>query len=209
MISAVRTVSSVPGWSPNLSIEAERAIRSLNRLRIVIARSQATIRLIPRPTRRAQLSDLAELGVVRAFSVLESYLSERADTIIREDLPVPASPTSLTHFAHLNLLGAFRGNFERGMVGFWKKALDVDLQKLPDGWSNVDEFRELRNLLTHGLGYVRPGGAQLPSSLTKRLRKVTADPGTFTGRVPVENQDFDEIARLVRSTVLWVDQQVT
>jgi hypothetical protein len=188
------------GWAPTLSIEAERAIRDLNRLRVVVGRAQLAVGVIPSRA-GAERRDVAEIGIVRAFSVLESYLSARAD------LPVPDPPRDLPTYAHSRLLGSFRGDFVRGPVEFWRVGLSVDLEKFPGGWKRLDEYRELRNVLTHGLGYVRPGPTKLKASIRKRIARVTTSPDTYAGRVPLDASEFDEIARLVHEFVVWADVQ--
>lgn len=194
-------------WSPTLSVEAERALRSLNRLRVVVARARIGLTIIPTSSVGTHRADLAEVGVVRAFSVLESYLTDRGDTLVRRGLPVLPTPSALSKAAHLRILGAFRGNFESGPVAFWKEGLEVDLKKFPGGWSRISEYKDLRNLLTHGLGHVRPGGTPLRPSVAARLKAVTANPETYTGRVPVSHGDFEELVRVVSAFVRWVDYQ--
>jgi hypothetical protein len=196
------------GWSPTLSLEAERAIRTLNRLRVLFARAKRVIGILPTPSSQTYRSDLRELVVVRAFSILESFLTERGDTLLRRELPVPAAPGPMTAFAHQAILGSFRGNFQRGPVAFWRKALGVDIGKFTRS-KDLDAYRELRNLVTHALGYVRPGGSPLPESLKSRLLKVAADPATYVGRVPIDDTDVDDVLDLVHEFVIWVDPQAS
>jgi hypothetical protein len=200
-------VSTPPlGWKPSLSLEGERAIRDLNRLRVVITRARPAVAVIP-TTAGVARRDVDEIGIVRAFSVLESYLSARADSFIRRDLPVPDPPHEIAVYAHSRLISSTFGNFERGTMTLWHLGLGVDLSKFPGRWNRINEFRELRNLLTHGLGYVRPGPIKLKPGIRKRLATVTASPETFVGRVPVGTNDFDDLATLVRDFVLWADAQ--
>jgi len=194
------------GWAPTLTVEAERAIRSLNRLRVVFARAKKVVGILPTASSETYRSDLRELALVRAFSILEAFLTERGDTLIRRDLPLPSSPGPMATYAHQAILGSFRGNFQRGPVAFWRKALRVDIAKYGRS-KDLDAYRELRNLVTHALGYVRPGGSPLPESLQARLRKVTKDPTTYVGRIPINDADVEDILALVHDFVTWVDPQ--
>ena|SRR5436190_13182309 len=194
------------GWLPPASIEAERAIRSLNRLKVVVDPSRAVLRISSFRRRDDFRADVNELGIVRAFSILESYLSERGDTIIRRELPVPTPPPKLVEYAHLHLMASLRGNFDRGPVRLWRRGLGVEINNFRRR-KDVDDLRELRNLVTHALGYVRPGGTPLPASLNTRLTRLTSDPASYVGRIPVTDDDVGDALALVREFVVWVDAQ--
>jgi hypothetical protein len=188
-------------------VEAERALRSLNRLRVVVVRARIALALIPPRSAAEHRTDLAEVGLVRAFSILESYLSDRGDTLVRRDLPVPVAPAALTRAAHTRILGAFRGSFDSGPVAFWKEGLELDLKTFPGGWSKVSDYRDLRNLIVHGLAYVRPGGSRLRPSIAARIRSFTSDPENYTGRVPVSDKDYEDCVKVASAFIKWVDRQ--
>jgi hypothetical protein len=174
---------------------------------VVVVRARIALSLTAPRSAPAHRADLAEVGLVRAFSILESYLSDRGDTLVRRDLPVPIVPRALTRAAHTRILGAFRGSFESGPVAFWKEGLELDLKTFPGGWSKVSEFKDLRNLIVHGLGYVRPGGTPMRPSIAARVRSFTSDPDNYTGRVPVSDKDYEECVRIVSAFIKWVDRQ--
>jgi hypothetical protein len=192
----------VIGWNPRLSIEAERAIRSLNRTRVLISRSRGSA--VPATSPGDYRSDLTELGIVRAFSTLDSYLTTRGDVLLHRELPIPTSPSPLESYLHDQLSRRFRGSID-GPIRYWKAALGVDVTE-HKRWSEVSAFRELRNLIVHSLGLVRPHGDKLRPALEKRLAAIAADPAKFTGRVPTTDADFDEVAALVEDVVVWVDR---
>lgn len=192
------------GWRPALSVEAERAIRTLNRVVVHITSSRTPLR-----HGTDARADINELGFVRAFSCLESYLTTRADTVLRDKLPVPDPPKGVQAYAHLRLMDGFRGSFDSS-ARFWSDGYGLAPGAAPkDSWSKIGASRDLRNLLTHALGYVRPGGDPLKKSIAERLRSVTRDPRTFTGRVPVSDKDFDELAEAVLVFIIWFDAQTT
>ncbi len=194
------------GWVPSRSVEAELAIRTLNRVRVLVSRGRLLFGLAPGPAGPSYRSELNEVGIVRAFSVLESFLTDRGDSLFRRDLPVPSAPSAMVKYAHSQILRSFRGDFERGPVAFWKSGLGVELATFPR-WQDVEDYRQLRNTITHALGYVRPGGSKMPQAIERRLRAITLDPSSFVGRIPIADRDFDDIASLVLEFVLWADGQ--
>ena len=190
-------------WAPGLTIECERSIRTLNRVRVLVARGRASAKSAVAPTDIR--SDVNEAGLVRAFSVLESYLEARGDVLLHRDLPIPSKPTSLSSYVHDRVIGGLRGSFDR-RVGYWTAGLGVKLSTYR-GWSQVTEYKDLRNTIVHAVGFVRPDGEELKAGIRKRLARVTADPENYVGRVPVSDKDFDDLAAIVEEFVVWVDRQ--
>lgn len=192
------------GWTPTYSIEAERAIRGINRVAGLVSNSRRFIAALPPPRGRTLAAELNDVAIVRAVSVLESYLTDRADTLMRRDLPVPYPATQLVQYLHENVLASFRGSFDRGSKRFWDNALGVELKRGPN-WSALADFRELRNAIVHSLGFVRAGD-KLSSSIERRIKSVTGTPSIYSGRIPVTDNDFDDLAVAVRAYVMWTDR---
>lgn len=189
------------GWRPGISVEAERGLRELNRVRVLVGTGRTVSAGLSAAA--ALRSDVNETGVVRAFSVVESYLTVRADVLLHRDLPIPAKRSSMQAFVHERVVSGFRGQFENP-VKFWSGALDVSLAKGP-GWEDLNDYKDLRNSLVHALGFIRPGEEKIRRGVEKRLKAITKTPETFVGRVPVSDGDFDDLAALADEFVRWAD----
>ena len=104
-----------------VSPEAERSLRTLNRLAVLLSRARPAVTGTS-PWMVESRQDLNEVAIVRAFSVLEAYLVDRADSLLVEELPVPPKPSALVAHLYDSVLASFRGRLEN-RVGFWKTAL--------------------------------------------------------------------------------------
>jgi hypothetical protein len=196
-----------------VSPEAERSLRTLNRLTVLLSRARPAVTSTPRWMVESR-QDLNEVAIVRAFSVLEAYLVDRADSLLVQELPVPAKPSALVAHLYESVLASFRGRFEY-RVGFWKTALGVDLARAYPKWSKVKDDQDLRNALTHGLGYMHPNrNERIPADsrrktsekIAVRLRLVTARPDTYTGRIPVDDADADASIVLAKDAITWIER---
>lgn len=175
------------------SAEGERAIRALNRARALVAQLRREARLLSAPRRRAYQADINELGLVRGWSVLEAYLTSRADTLLQRDLPVPVVPSPLQMHVHAAVLDDFRS--WRGIEEFWKHGLGSS----GPHWQALPEYKELRNVIAHGLGYVRPrpGPKPFSAAMTRRLSTARLSPRSYAGRVPIVDSDLDKFLAIV------------
>ena len=192
------------GWRPGISIEAERSIRAIHRARVLVARSRRTA--IPSASADDYRAELNAVAIVHAFSVLDAYLTIRGDAIFHRDLPMRATGTPIQNYVHEQVSRRFRGAVA-GTVDFWRNALEVNIDKGAPQWSKIQEFRELRNLLVHSLGAVRPHGDRLPASIEGRLIAIGADPTKFVGRVPTSDSDFDDLAAWIEAAIVWIDKE--
>lgn len=199
-------MSSIP-WRPSLSVEADRSLRGLRRLRWLVSTVEGTLAAKQVSVQAVGKIELYEVAVVRAFSLLESYLSSRADSHFRTTLPLSNPPKPFENHMHDLVAAARRKSFEQGVVKYWEVAAGVAISRHPE-WAQVKDVRELRNAITHGMGYVRPGGGSVPASVLGRLRSVTTSPATYTGKIPVTQADWLGVSILVENLVKWADASV-
>ena len=179
------------------------AIRTVNRMRMLVRRARFSALTVPPGLRPRYRRDITQLGIVRTFGALEAYLTDHADTIMRRELPVPANPTGIIAFVHMQTLASFRGSMSRPL-DYWRDALGVD-PRSHTNWARIDEYRHLRNVITHAVGYVRAGGSRLPKPIEKRITAITSSPARYSGEVPMTDSDFEECANLVVDIVRWLD----
>jgi hypothetical protein len=151
--------------------------------------------------RLAYAADINELGLVRAWSILEAYLTSRGEALLQRDLPIPSSPSDLQSHVHGSILADFRG--WQGIEAFWQQGLGVSGAR----WSKLPEFKELRNVIAHGLGYVRPkpGAKPFSPAMARRLAAARLSPRTYSGRVPLVDDDLDAFIAIVQDFVTWCE----
>ena len=194
-----------PVWLA-VTLEGERALRLCNRLIVLVARGRRIASAIRRGSRKSYLEDLNEAALVRAWAIMDAYLSDRADVLTRREMPIPTSPSAVMISAHSQAIGSIRGSFER-LQAYWKAPLGLRFADYPD-WSHLRAFRDLRNALAHRSGFVRlPLAGGHPPWIVNRLTKAGLS-GSYSGKLPVYDSDFDELIRLVRDFVLWADRQL-
>jgi hypothetical protein len=179
------------------SAEGERAIRATNRLRALVHRLRREAAATPPNSRNAHLADINELGLVRAWSILEAYLTSRGDVILQRDLPIPGKATTLQAHVHGSILDDFRS--WRGIETFWQAGLGLTGAQ----WKTLPEYKELRNVISHGLGYVRPrpGPKPFSAAMTRRLTAAKLTPRSYFGRVPLVDADLDTFLDVVRDFI--------
>jgi len=194
----------VIGWAPRLSPEAEHAIRSVHRARVLVGRTR--LLALPSSAPDAYRAEANAVGVVMAFAVLDSYLSTRADFLLHRDLPLPSGGTALESFVHSNVGRTLRGSV-RQLIEYWNIALGVNIEKNAPNWPLIKEQRELRNLIVHSLRFLRPHGGTLGDALAKRVRNLGFDPDTYVGQIPAHDADFDRLALWVEEVVAWIDKE--
>ena len=188
-----------------ISPEAERSLRTLNRLAVLLHRGRPAFAGVS-PWHLESRQDLNEAVIVRAFSVLEAYLLDRADELLVQELPVPGSPSPLVAYLYDVVLSQFRTRFET-RVEFWKNALGVDLRSGYPKWSKVSEHKDLRNTLTHALGYMHPRRYErIPKSVRARLARVTATPELYMGRIPIDDRDADDSIEVAKDVIQWLER---
>jgi hypothetical protein len=157
-------------------------------------------------SRREYRAELNAIGIVQAFSVLDSYLTTRGDVLLHRELPLPLAGNPLEAYVHAQVSRQFRGPV-RGPLDYWTKALGVDIEKHAPWWREIQELRTLRNLIVHSLGSVRPHGDPLPEPIARRLKALGGDPATYVGRIPTTDQDFDDLTKWVDHVVTWLDKE--
>jgi hypothetical protein len=184
------------------SVEGERATRSCNRLRVLIKQLRTQARAVRSSSRRnGHLSDINEVALIRAWSILESYLNGRGDALLQRDLPVPSPPLPLPE----HIRGAVLDQWTRWpeLQKFWEIGLGLGGPL----WKQLLEYKELRNLIAHGHGYVRPRpGRPYTKALMARLAFATSSPATYAGRIPLADKDVDRFLALVQRFVDWAEK---
>lgn len=184
--------------------EGEKAVRLVNRLSAIVARSRRSLAEVrPKRKRRGLLDDLNQVAVVRAWSIVDAYLVDRPDAVVRQKLPVPVAPSDLVGTVHAEVVASMN-NFNR-QADFWRKALGVDLKPYR---ARLDEFRILRNVVVHGAGYVRPRfGTETNEAVKRRLRAAGITSATYAGPIPISEADVTGYFGLVREFIEWADGQ--
>lgn len=190
-----------------LSSEAERALRLLNRVRVLVGTSRAYHASSKRTGEIG--ADLNEAGITRAWSILEAYLHDRGEAIAKRDIPIPDPPPRLLGYLYDKAEAGFKGRFPV-LIDFWRDGVGVTLTTAPR-WTRVAFYHQLRNHLVHSVGQVKGTGQglhpALKSELKRRLTSARLAPLADKARFPISDADFDELAAVVHDTILWIDAQ--
>ena len=186
------------------SAEGERAIRACSRLEMLVGQLRRQASLVRSTSRReGHLADINEVAIVRGWSILESYLSVRADAVLQRDVPLPTPSKPIHDQVRAGLLD--RWETWARLQAFWQEGLGLQGSR----WGKVPEYKELRNLIAHGYGYVRPRPGRQPSkALASRLSAARLSPRSYAGRVPLKDADADGLIKLVREIVSWAEVSV-
>lgn len=185
------------------SAEGERAIRQLQRLKTMVSRARKSVRTIASVKRRTLLhSDINEVAIVRAWSIVDAYLVDRPDAVMRKELPVPLAPSPLLGTVHRDLVGSL-GNFRR-QGEFWKDGMQLDLKPYE---SKLNDYREVRNAVVHGAGLLRPKfGRKTKAAIAKRLAAAGLPTVGYAGPLPITDADVAELIALAQEFVTWADK---
>lgn len=198
----------VASWL-RISPEGERALRQLNRLVVLVRRSRASLggaKAIA-PGRWLQ-DDLNDAAIVRGWSIVEAYLRDRGEALLRRDTPIKNPPPAPIAYMFEHAQAQIERRFEE-IENLWKRALGAPLSTGPK-WEQLADFRHLRNLLAHSLGRVtlpyERGTKSFKAEVRKRVSAARLAPSGFTDRLPVWDTDFDSLAELTRGLILWIEK---
>jgi hypothetical protein len=166
-----------------------------------VGRSRVAVTRVHAAQHQAYIDDINELAVVRAWGIYESYLANRADDLLRRELPVSATPNAVVQYVHTETSDAFERSFE-SLRRFWKEGLGVS----GPTWDAVAQYKWLRNLIVHGVGYARPrpGAKPFKPPVAARLKVASLRPQVY--RVPIYDSDFVGLLTAVRVFVRWAER---
>jgi hypothetical protein len=177
-------------------------MRLLNRLEALLKRTRRASRSVGSKRRRdLLLSDLNEVALIRAWSIVDAYLVNRPDEIMTGEIPVPSDPDDLLGTIHSDVLRSL-SNFRR-QDEFWNRGLGLDLKPYR---GRLDEYRAIRNSVVHGAGYVRQRFKRpTDKAIAKRLSAAGLPSTGYSGPLPISDSDVADLISLVREFIFWAD----
>lgn len=192
-----------------ISAEGERAITEIHRLSILVRRTRLSLGggTAIRPARALQ-DDLNDAAIVRGWSIVEAYLRDRGETILRREGAVKDPPSPALGYMYGRTQAALERRFDE-VESMWRDGLGTPLTAGPN-WSRLSNYRYMRNLLAHSLGRVRlPYKRGSKAFRTKVRSRVTAarlgPAGVSADRLPVWDSDFDELVDLAEKFIRWLE----
>lgn len=191
-----------------ISAEGERAITELHRLSVLVRRTRLSLGggTAIRPARALQ-DDLNDAAIVRGWSIVEAYLRDRGEAILRREAPIREPPSAVLGYMYSRTQAALERRFDE-IEAMWRDGIGAPLSAGPN-WSRLGNYRFMRNLLAHSLGRVRLPYVRGSKSFRKEVRaRVTAarlGPVGVSDRLPVWDSDFDELVELAEKFIRWLE----
>jgi hypothetical protein len=198
-----------------LSIEADDALRNVNRLRAFYIEAKRSIIgwSLERRSRmgigahQAELRTLRESIIVRCVTVLEAFAGNRAQALLRERLSeveidprVPLAARAMIEWLRESQADA--ATQWGGAATLWREAYDIDINK--SGSPNLKEVRATRHAIVHTGGvYTRSYRKQAKS----RLTRAGIDPSRASGTIPIDEQDVTDAFVAAERFVRWLDER--
>jgi hypothetical protein len=199
-----------------ISEDAENAVRNLHRLKDFYV---ATAKHHPLPARGRRRGPrtrpighrqrtLYESTIVRCVTIIEAYLSNRAEAVTEERLrvvlnrtDVPASSRALAAFLRDEAWTTAERTWN-AMQTYWSDGLQIPIT---DRWgSRISALRETRHSIVHHMGHITD---RYRKSAADVLRAAGLDPQAASGLIPINATDVDAAITLTKDFIMWIDRR--